>query len=149
MKHVTAGFLILLATVPAHGAPKKSATAQWEDVRALPGGTEVRVDLMNGRWRFVVPSRRFSGQLQSVTDDSLVLTEKSAQRTLARPQIAQVSLKEKGHRWRNAGSGALQGAAIGACCGVAGVFVAPAGAVVGVAVGASRSTGWRTVYRAR
>lgn len=110
--------------------------------------------------------KSFRGQLQSTTDESLIMVAANSQQTLARPQIAKVATKGASHRGRNAliglGIGAGSGLAIGAgsdaSCGghcffgnnIGKEVLTPIGAIVGTIVGAVWPTGgWHDVYRSK
>jgi hypothetical protein len=135
--------------------PAAAQTANWESVQALPPGIVSRVRLTG--------DELVQGQLGSVSDDRVVLYLKDAQRMLSRREIAQLSVKKKGHRARNAllgfGIGALGGLAVGAAAdarrGHPGfvsdkALCTPLGAIGGAIVGAVLPTGgWRTVYERR
>jgi hypothetical protein len=148
-----AAFLFVFAL----GASAQSPVQSWQDVKALTAGTPVRIS---------AGSHTTSGQLQQVTDDSIVIESAKAQQSFRRQDVMRVSVKKAPHRGRNAliglGAGAGIGAVVGAvshkdCNGfcifyttrgqdaaiVAGVFGA-----VGAAVGALIPTGgWRDIYR--
>jgi hypothetical protein len=137
------------------------ATAQktnWANVKSLPVGGEIRVSLEGGK--------SYRGQVQNVTDESLVIVAASSQESLARAQVLKIATKGEGHRLRNA----LLGAGIGAGAGVgigAGTdstcsphcflgnnfgkeILTPVGAVVGTLIGIAWPTGlWHEVYRAK
>jgi hypothetical protein len=131
----------------------------WDTVKQLPPGKEVRVTLVDGR--------KLRGGIQSVTDDTLVLTSKSTE-TLSRATVSKVATKGKSHRGRNAliglGIGAVGGLAAGVgfdhtCPANGCAFIGknagkevltPLGALIGVGVGALIPTGlWHDIYRAK
>jgi len=153
--------ILLLALAPALIA---RAPANWDSVRQLAGGNEIRVTLMDGR--------NLRGEFQSATDDALVVATSKSQETLSRTMVTKVSCEGKSHRLRNAligfGAGAGTGLILGAVgdanschSGFFGCFeplgrnglketVTPLGAVIGAAVGALVPTGgWRSVYRVK
>ncbi|MGH9594579.1 MAG: hypothetical protein ACRD5L_15920 [Bryobacteraceae bacterium] len=146
MTRITVGALILLSTVPVRGRDS-SAVTNWQKVQALPGGDDVRVDPYSKfRWLFGKrPS--VSGQIQSVTDDSLVVTLKRGPHTFMKSDIARVSVKEKAHRWRSAGSESAHWASVTASGGFPAILIVPGAAVAGAVAGAWRSHSWRVVYR--
>ena len=128
----------------------------WNDVAALPPGTEVRV---------VSGSKTASGKIDRVTDSSLTLAKKKAPVTFGRADISTVSVRKSGHRVRNTLIGAAAGAGIGLAIGLAAraksnqpQFVSNsavvgattgAGAIAGALVGALIPTGgWREIYKA-
>ena len=81
----------------------------WNSVKAIAPGTPVRV---------AGPGHRaIRGVLQSVTDDSLVLNSAAGVETFSLTQIERVSVREKGHRGRNALVGLAAGAGIGLVIG--------------------------------
>jgi len=144
--------LLLFALAAAGQTPAKD----WTSVRALPVGTEVRIS---------AGSRTVSGDLQNVTDDSLIVNSGKGQETFTRQEITKVSVKKRGHRVRNAliglGIGAGAGLAIGFattshCTGFCNIVppgevrgaAAGGGAAVGAFIGAIIHTGgWREVYK--
>ena len=106
--------ILLAAGVTAAQTPAPSASSptksDWANVKRLAAGEEIRVSMSDGK--------SFRGQLQSTTDESLIMVAASAQQTLARPQITKIAAKGASHRGRNAliglGVGAGGGLAIGA-----------------------------------
>jgi hypothetical protein len=139
-----------------------SAAAQtpvpgWTAVKALQVGTSVRVS---------ISSRTVSGQLQSVTDNSLVIDSGKGRATIPKQEVTRVATKKQGHRGRNTLIGFGSGAAIGAVAGAAyftpctgwcilqptraqgaGIGAVVLG-VVGAVVGALIPTGgWHEVYK--
>ena len=151
------GFVMLLAAGIATAQPSPAKT-DWANVKRLAAGEEIRVSTSDGK--------SFRGQLQSTTDDSLIMVAASAQQTLARPQITKVATKGVSHRARNSliglGIGAGGGLAIGAgadskCAGncwfgnnIGKEIFTPLGALVGVIVGVAWPTGgWHDLYRSK
>jgi hypothetical protein len=151
------GFVMLLAAGIA-GAQPSPANTDWANVKRLTAGEEIRVSMNDGK--------SFRGQLQSATDDSLIMVAASSQQTLARPQITKVATKGVSHRARNTliglGIGAGGGLAIGAgadssCAGhcwfgnnIGKQVLTPLGALVGTIVGVAWPTGgWHEVYRSK
>lgn len=146
------GFVMLLAAGIATAQPSP-ANPDWANLKRLAAGEEIRVSMSDGK--------SFRGQLQSTTDESLIMIVASAQQALARPQIAKVAKKSASHRTRNTliglGVGAGGGLAIGAGVdhGDRGWFqnfgketLTPIGALVGAIVGVAWPTGgWHEVYR--
>jgi len=129
--------------------------ANWNTVKALAAGTEVRV---------TAGTRTVRGTVDRVTDDTLVVTSGKRQEMFDRQQVSAVSQKKPGHRMRNAliGLGAGTGVGLGVGLGeraghnqlqivsnsavMAGFTVA--GALAGTVVGAVIPTGgWREIYR--
>jgi hypothetical protein len=145
---------LISAQTPAPPATN-TANSDWANLKQLATGDEIRVSMSDGK--------SFRGQLQSTTDESLIMVAASTQQTLARPQITKIATKGASHRTRNAliglGVGAGGGLAIGA--GVdhghdswfqnfgKEVFT-PLGALVGTIVGVAWPTGgWHEVYRVK
>jgi hypothetical protein len=152
MSKLARSIAIFLAVAAAAAA--QSSAQDWDVVKALAPGTEVRV----------TTARSVRGTLQSVADDSLVIQSGRGLETLARQEIVRVSVGKRGHRGRNAliglavgaGAGAAVGAAIfncsGGCFGVVRSEAAGVGAgvfgAIGAIVGAVIPTGgWRDVYK--
>lgn len=147
--------LALLAAVAAASA----AGANWDAVKTLAIGAEIKVSSTGGK--------SFQGQLQSVSDESLVMIAANTQQSLARGDVLKISTKGESHRKRNTliglGVGAGTGLAIGAAadhgCGTDCFFrndnigkavFTPLGALIGTIVGVAWPTGgWHVVYRAK
>jgi hypothetical protein len=143
---------MLLAAGIATAQPSPAKT-DWANVKRIAAGEELRVSMSDGK--------SFRGQLQSTTDESLIMVAASSQQTLARPQVTKVATKSASHRTRNTliglGIGAGGGLAIGAGMdhGDHGWFqnfgkevFTPLGALVGAIVGVAWPTGgWHDVYR--
>lgn len=133
--------------------------ADWSNVKALAVGQEIRASMQDGK--------AYRGQVQSVTDDSLVMVAASSQETLDRAQVQKISTKGESHRGRNTliglGIGAGAGLGTGAiidhseCNGhcwfgndYGKAILTPLGAVVGTIIGVAWPTGrWRDVYKAK
>jgi hypothetical protein len=140
-------------------AAAQSPNPDWAKVKQLAAGEEIRVSMADGK--------SFRGQLQSTTDDSLIMVAASSQETLERAKIAKIATKRDSHRARNAligaGVGAAGGLAIGAgadsSCPRNSCFLGnnigkevltPVGAIIGTIVGVAWPTGgWHNVYRAK
>lgn len=140
------------------GAAMASAQkTDWANVKGLTIGREIRVSL---------EGKSFRGQLQNVTDDSLVIVAASSQQTLARADIKKVSTKGESHRLRNtliglgigAGAGLGIGAGSDAGCSphcflgndLGKAIFTPIGAIVGTVVGVAWPTGlWHDIYRVK
>ena len=154
---LVACLLALCASGFSQDSALPRSAASWNNLTALAGTAEVRVQLAG--------ARSLQGHVQSVTADSLTMDAGPGQETFMRQQILRVSVKEKGRRRRNAliglaiGAGlggALGGAAAGECSGSicgghGGAAIAAgigAGAAVGAAIGAMLPAGgWHEVYR--
>jgi hypothetical protein len=148
---------LLIAGIAA--AQPSSLKTDWTNVKRVAAGEEIRVSMTDGK--------AFRGQLQSTTDESLIMIAASSQQTLDRKQIKKVATKRDGHRARNAliglGIGAGAGLAIGAgadsSCPRNTCFLGnnlgkevltPVGAIVGTIVGVAWPTGgWHEVYRGK
>jgi hypothetical protein len=141
-------------------SPAAAQTDSWETIQALPRGTNVQLLLTAGE--------SLRGQLESVSEEAAVLTLKRGQRMLERQHIARISVKKPSHRGRNAligaaiggGTGLGVGASVAAAQGASPTdswrgwnllnILGPAGAILGLAVGAVIPTGgWRVVYGLR
>jgi|HubBroStandDraft_6_1064221.scaffolds.fasta_scaffold580461_2 hypothetical protein len=147
---------LLLVLAAGTAAAQKT---NWANVKGLPVGGEIRVSLDGGR--------SYRGQVQNVTDESLVMVAASSQESLARAQIMKVATKGENHRIRNtfiglaagAGGGAGIGAGLDAQCPPRGCFISnnlgkeiltPIGAVVGTLIGIAWPTGlWHEIYRSK
>jgi hypothetical protein len=137
------------------GTEPSKGQANWDRVKQLSPGQEILVVQNN--------AQSFQGNLQSVSDDNVVIRLAAGEQTVAKDNILRVSSRRASHRRRNlalgAGAGVGGGAAIGAAAGnPRGMFsrgqTAGGGAVfgllVGAAVGAAIPTGgWHEIYRAR
>jgi hypothetical protein len=154
-------FVACLVALGANGFSQGPAllrgTADWNNLAALAGAAEVRVQFSG--------SHAVRGRVENVTADSLTMDAGSGQETFMRQQIIRVSVKQKARRGRNtilglaigAGlGGALGGATASECsgsiCGGYGAAAIASGigagaaiaAIIGVLVPAG---GWREVYR--
>lgn len=145
---------VLLALLAATTAAQTSA-ANWNSVKTLTAGTQVRV---------TAGARTVHGQIDRITDDALVETSGKGQETFERQQVSVVSVRKPSHRKRNALIGLGAGTGIGLGVGIAarsrpgqleiipnGAVTAAftfAGAIGGTIVGAVIPTGgWREIYR--
>jgi hypothetical protein len=145
----------LLLAVLSPTLVAQTNVADWNAVKALTVGTEVRI---------TSGSRSIRGEIERTTDDVLVVTSRKGQEMFERQQVSVVSIKKAGHRKRNTLIGLAAGAGGGLAIGIAARakpgqweiisndvvtagFVA-AGAIVGTVVGVIIPTGgWREVYR--
>ena len=154
MRNVDHGLTALLVTAATCAA---QSPADWNSVKALSSGTEVRIA--------ITKSNAVSGELENVTDASLTINPGSGPQSIDRQQVTRVSVKTKARRKRSiwiglpvgaGGGAAIGGAAASSCsgniCGGHGAaFIAGAiagGAIVGALIGAAVSHGgWREIYR--
>jgi hypothetical protein len=136
------------------------ADANWATVKTLTVGGEVKVSSADGK--------SFRGQVQSVTDESLVILAANTQQSLPRAQVLKVATKGESHRKRNTliGLGIGTGAGLGIGAGLdhegchtncflqidnlgKAVFT-PLGAIIGTIIGVAWPTGnWHEIYRAK
>ena len=146
--------LVLLAFVAANTAAQAGA-ADWNPVKALAPGTEVRI---------TADSRTLNGRIDRVTDQALAVISGRGQQTFDRQQVSVIWVKRAGHRKRNALIGLAAGTGAGLAVGLAvrsksgqlqivsntavtGAFTA-AGALAGTFIGVVIPTGgWREFYR--
>jgi len=147
---------IAVLLVFAIAAAAQSPLQDWNVVKALAPGTDVRV----------LAARTVRVTVQSANDDSLIVHSGKGLETIARQDIARVSVRKRGHRGRNAliglaagaGAGAVIGAATDHTCtgwcifqvskGTAAGILAVVFGGVGAAIGAVIPTGgWLEVYR--
>jgi hypothetical protein len=138
----------LFALVATTAVAQKSA-GDWNTVKALTTGTDVRVK---------TGSRTVSGKLDRITDDTLVMTSGKGSEMFSQQDVTRVSVGKKGHRGRNAliglGVGGGTGYGVGAAADSGCTFIClgraialPMGAIAGTLVGAVIPTGgWREVY---
>src|SRR5450631_761343 len=94
--------VLLLAAVTVAAQPP---ITNWNDVKTLPPGTDIRVERSGAG-----PLR---GQLQSATDESLVVDSGKGQEMFTRQQVTRVSVKGISHRGRNTLIGLGVGAGVG------------------------------------
>ena len=144
----------LLALVATTAVAQTNVT-DWNTVKALTTGTEVRI---------TAGSRTVSGKIDRITDDTLVVTSGKGPEMFTQQEVTRVSVGKQGHRGRNTliglgigtGAGLGVGAAVDAqpCKGFcifpnAGkVVFTPLGAIVGTLVGVAIPTGgWREIYK--
>jgi hypothetical protein len=154
-KHIrVAAVLFVFALAAAAQSPAQN----WNNVKALTTGVEVRI---------VVGSRTVRGQVQGVTDDSLAVNSGKGQEMFTRQELMRVSVKTS-HRGRHtliglaigAGAGLAVGAGLNAanhcksfCIDPVGAPLAVAvttavGAIIGTVVGVGiPGDGWREVYK--
>jgi hypothetical protein len=145
----------LMAASALGAADRKNDQANWDNLKTLSQGQEVKV-VMNDM-------KAYSGVFQGANDDGIRVALRTGSTTFARQDILRVSHKTGNHRLRNAGIGAAIGGGAGAGLGAAKgdssgdfgtAFVAVGGLILGSAIGAGvgalvPSQAWRDVYRAR
>lgn len=155
---MTAQFVHRLGALLALAATSVAAqtnVTDWNTVKALTAGTEVRV---------TAGSRTVRGKIDRITDDTLVVTSGKGPEMFTQQEVTRVSVGTVGHRGRNTliglGVGAGVGLGIGAavdaqpCKGFcifpnAGkVVFTPLGAIVGTLAGVAIPTGGgREIYK--
>lgn len=143
------GLLLGLFATASFGATNPPKTsANWDNLKALAPGDEVRVVLYS--------AKSYRGKFQSLTDNAIVVRLGTGDQSFNRADILRVSTKGKSHRLRNALLGAAAGAAIvgGASASQTDeqiytlVFAIPGGAALGALGGALVPTGgWHEIYR--
>lgn len=147
-------FVGSIAATPLRAADPRPEKANWDNLKQLAPGEEIRVVLND--------AKSYRGQLQAVNDEAVVVRLPGGEQTFARQSVLRVSSKRQGHRTRNGLIGAAAGAAGGAGIGAAAcpndpecqVRTAPVGLLIGLGVGATAGAllptgGWHDVYRAR
>ena len=125
----------------------------WEAVRRIPSDGKIEVAVRDGT--------RTRGVLVSAGPDTIVLRDKSGERSIGKAEIRRVLVADPSHRARNGAIWTIVGAAAGAGIGFAVCpycpneghgekYVAPATAV-GAGLGALGflPTPYRTVYKAQ
>ena len=141
-----------LLTTQSWAAPRDNAS--WQNVQALTAGTRVELSRKSGE--------RVSGSLRSATADSVVLTAKQQEVSIPRAEVSRIVVKSKGRgKWIGLAIGAGAGAGTGAAIGtrlanesagdinlkaLSTAVVAAAGALIGLAVGATLDGKHSTVY---
>jgi hypothetical protein len=155
--------ILLAAEVIAAQSPPppagNSGKSDWTNIQRLATGEEIRASMTDGK--------SFRGQLQSSTDDSLIVIVANTQQTLARAQVTKIAIKGTSHRARNtliglgvgAGAGLGLGAGVDHSCAPHDCFIGnnigkevftPVGAFIGAIVGVAWPTGrWHDVYRVK
>jgi hypothetical protein len=147
--------LILSTFVATAGSPLRAASPQWDILRTLRPGQQIRV-VASG-------ARSYQGEFQALSEEGITLRQPAGERTFARKDILRVSIRAK-KRWiRNTVIGVFAGASIGiplmyinrrngwwhndwpcSCTWVSPVFTT----IVGLAGTAITSAGqWHDIYR--
>ncbi len=144
------GLLLGLCAASLGAADPPKSTANWDNLKALAPGDDVRVVLND--------KKSYRGKFQSLTDNGIVVRVEKNDQSFERTNILRVTAKGQSHRLRNALVGAVLAAGVTAVVGAAsqeqqayvlalGVpGMAASGAVVGAVI---PSGGWHDVYRAR
>ena len=146
-----AGALLLLAAI----GRAQPARQNWDSVKTLADGAEVRLTLTTGK--------DVRGFFQNATPEAIVLNAATSQEMLGRKEVKRVQLKKAGHRGRNTLIGLAVGAGGGLAAGIAAdakaddswfpsagkAVLTPLGAILGTIIGVVWPTGgWRDIYRA-
>jgi hypothetical protein len=147
--------LLLVAAAPSLRAAEKS---DWGALKQVAPGQTIKVTATDGK--------SSQGDLQSVSDDELVLRLTGGDRSFPRDTIQRVSIKRNSHRGRHALIGAAIGAGGGLGAGIAvdncsptvivctgnkgKAILTPGFALIGAGIGALLPTGgWHEIYRLR
>src|SRR5258708_20286261 len=100
--------LLLLAAGPSLRAAEKS---DWGNLKQVAPGQTIKVIATDGK--------SSQGDLESVSDDALVLRLAGGDRSFPRETVQRVSIKRDGHRGKHALIGAVIGAGGGLGAGIA------------------------------
>src|SRR6266436_628777 len=100
--------LLLLAAGPSLRAAEKS---DWGNLKQVAPGQTIKVIATDGK--------SSQGDLESVSDDTLVLRLAGGDRSFPRETVQRVSIKRDGHRGKHALIGAVIGAGGGLGAGIA------------------------------
>jgi hypothetical protein len=99
------------STGVASGQDSKGRLSNWENLKSLTRGQEIRVQMNN--------DQSYQGEFESLSDDGITLRQATGEQTLARKAILRVSkMKGQNHRARNVLYGAIIGAALGLAAGL-------------------------------
>lgn len=146
----------MLALGAAAQTPAQTSQSQWDAMKTLTPGMEVRVAAAS--------AKPVQGALDSVTDSALVLKQAGGSKSFDRAQVLSVSVKGKERRLRNAMIGLGVGTALGVLVGYAAKhcsnggwcnFDAGVGSAIGGVSGLVGGTltgvfwptgGWRKIY---
>ena len=141
-------------------AGPKSTPANWQNLKRLAVGDDVRVVLNDGK--------SSAAKFQGFSDEAVVVRTSAGEQTFSQKDVLRVSAKKESHRTRNALIGAAAGGGLGV--GIAAGYAASQrseypqnrylevdgpilGALFGAAGGglaaALSKSGWYDVYRAR
>jgi len=154
---ITPRFVFHLGTLLAVAATSSAQTsvANWDTVKSLAAGTQVRVAAGTGTVR---------GRIDRTTDDAVTVTSGKGQETFDRQQVSVVWVQKPGRRKRNTLIGLAVGTGVGLGIGLAArakhnqLMIVPnsavtagftvAGALIGTVVGVVIPTGgWRKIYK--
>jgi len=151
---MTVLILGFLGIVPTHAAEPKSTQANWDNLKRLATGDDIRIVLND--------TKSHEAKFQSVSDQAIVVRLATGEQTFTRESVLRISTKGKSHRLRNALIGAAAVGGIGAACAgsnynhdkesgsIAFAVGVPFAIAAGAGVGALMPTGgWHDVYRAR
>ncbi len=147
--------LSIVLAVVATTLGAQTNVADWNTIKALTTGTQVRI---------TAGSRSVRGEIERTTDDILVVTSGKGQEMFDRQQVSVVSVKKPSRRKRNTLIGLAAGAGGGLAIGIATrpgpgqweivsseavtAGLVGAGAIVGSLVGVIIPTGgWREIYK--
>jgi len=150
-----------IAFALVNAAEPKSTQANWENLKQMATGQQIRVVLND--------AKAYTGRLHSVSDQGLVIRTGGGEQTFEKQNILRVSSQGKSHRGRNALIGLAVGTGAGVIVGVASpelgqgkcaqgscinaesaALAGFVGAAIGTGLGAVLPTGgWHDVYRAR
>ena len=116
-KHIFAiGMTVLmlgfLGIGAVNAAEPKSTQANWENLKHLAAGEEVRVVLNDGK--------SYAAKFQDFSDEAIVVRTSTGEQTFSRQDVLRVSAKREPHRMRNAIIGAAAGC--GAGLGIAAAY---------------------------
>ena len=99
------------STGVASGQDSKGRLSNWENLKSLTRGQEIRVVMNN--------VKSYQGEFETLSDDGITLRQATGEQTLARKDILRVSkMKGQNHRARNVLYGAIIGAGLGLAAGL-------------------------------
>jgi len=143
-----------------NAAESKPTQANWERLKHLAAGDQVRVVLKDGK--------SYAAKFQSFSDEAIVVRTSAGEQTFTRQDVLRVSAMKEPHRGRNALIGAAAGCGVG--LGIAAGYAASKrseypynryfevdGPILGATFGAAGAGlgvalskgGWYDVYRAQ
>jgi hypothetical protein len=145
---LTADVAVRLANARSYGPQPGPLLANWDAVKQLSSGREIRVVHKD--------AKPLQGTLESVNDEAVVIRVAMGQHTISKARVLRISSRSASHRLRNtaigaavrAGAGAGLGAAAGGDWGSRGAWAAMGAAeclVVGAVVGVALPTGTRCI----